>query len=404
MQRWFSIRSLSAMLVAALVSGAMDARARPQAQGLEGSSKGPTPARGLPSSSQGPTGLGLAVQDPKAMALETDLLERINQLRGQKKLEPLRMDGRLRTFVRKEAEMAARGDPAAAKVHERIKSGGYCPYGYWLQSNFGADAAAVLKGLRKDPGTAKALVGDFTLAGIGAFFVPEDPPYYQVTMVLAVEADPMAGQPGLSKAETDPVMQQAMVRIKGCYDQGLQRNPNLGGRALLKIVIGGGGKVQEAAMLQGLSDDLFNQCAVNIARTLVFPKPYKDKAVTLNHPMAFTPPQGNKIVGRLSKSQIESAFTQARFGFQSCYENRLKAKPNLAGTIVVAMTVDASGAASDMRITSDEPNDIDLSRCILKRAESLRFPAPEFGGDVQVSYPLRFEVPQKSQSKKNAKK
>lgn len=375
--RWSLLPSVIFLMVSASVA----------AQGL--------PPLGPPSGGLGSSG-GLTNIDPKAMAFEMDLLAQINALRSKQKRPSMTMDNRLRLFARKEAELAARGDPGASNINERIKTGGYAPYGYWVQSLYGANVRDVLAAMRKDKGMRDAVLGEFDKAGLGAFYVPEDPPYFQVTAIMAKSPDPMAGQTGLSTAQTDPVMKQAMTPIQECYNHALERNPNLQGSALAKIVIGGDGTVTEASMLNSLGETMFDACILTVINALKFPRPYKGKPVTLNHPMRFAPPHGSKKVGRLSASQIESTFGRARHGFFTCYESRLRKKPKLAGTVQVSLVVQPDGRATSINITENTTGDQALGTCIKKRSELLRFPPPQFGGPVNVTYPLNFAPPKKS--------
>ena len=345
-----------------------------------------------------PQGLGggLATLNPKAMAVESDLLNAVNALRRKSKQQPLAMEMRLRLFARKEAEGAARGDPTAGAVHDRVKQQGMAPYGYFLQSVYGTSAADLLKRLRADAATRAALVDSYAKAGIGAFYVPADPPYFQVLLLLAAEPDPMAGKPGLSTEQTNPVIQRAMPAISRCYDRALERNPNLRGKVLFSIVIGGDGRATETTLLNSLGEADLDVCMLQVVRGLQFPKPYKGKAVTLNHPIQLQPPQGDKVVGKLTAAQIRATFDRATFELTQCYEGRLAERPRLAGKMVLALTVLATGEVTRVRFTEDALGDGPLAQCILAVATALRFPRPSYGGEVDVTYPLNFEPPKKA--------
>ena len=65
------------------------------------------------------------------------------------------------------------------------------------------------------------------------------------------------------------------------------------------------------------------------------------------------------------------------------------ARLRLLVVMVMVAVVTVSGPAQ----AEDEPRDVPLSSCVLKRAKELRFPAPDHGGEVDISYPLYFAPP-----------
>lgn len=324
----------------------------------------------------------------KTAAFETKVLEQLNVGRGTDAKKPVfTADTKLRDFARKYAEMAATQAAAAQQIDNDIKQQKFAPRGYRYQYAAGNDPAAI----------AKQIKIDFELpakAGIGAFLVPAKEPYYQVLVLLVLDADPMEGKPGLTPAQTDPVMAQAVQHIKtNCYDIALKRNPNLMGELVLQIVIADKGEVTQAKALQGLEPE-FDSCAVTTVRNLKFPEPYKGKPVTLNHPMRFTPPQGEKFVGWLSQAQIDATFGTASQDFRACYDSERKTSPKLAGTVTLSVDVNAGGGVDAVNVTSNDTNSTNLSGCIMKRAYTLHFPPPRYNAGLTLVYPLRF-VPDK---------
>ena len=339
----------------------------------------PAPAKGLD------TGGGNVF---KTAAFEAKVLEQLNVGRGTDAKKPtFTTDDSLRNFARRYAQLAATQQSAAQQIENDIKQQKLAPRGYRYQYAAGHDPAAI----------AKQIKIDFELpakAGIGAFLVPAKEPYYQVLVLLAIEADPMEGKVGLTPAQTDPVMAQAAERIKSnCYDLALKRNPNLMGELVLQVVIADKGDVKEVKALQGLEAE-FDSCAANQVRALRFPEPYKGKPVTLNHPIRFTPPQGEKIIGWLSQPQIDATFGSASTDFRSCYDRERKQNPKLAGTVAMKIDVNAGGGVDNVVVTENDTGSTQLSGCIVKRAYDLRFPPPRYNAGLTLSYPLRF-VPEK---------
>ncbi|HEX2778294.1 MAG TPA: AgmX/PglI C-terminal domain-containing protein [Gemmatimonadaceae bacterium] len=86
---------------------------------------------------------------------------------------------------------------------------------------------------------------------------------------------------------------------------------------------------------------------------------------------------------------VRSREAQLRF----CYvENGLKANPNLAGTITVAITLTGSGSVTDADITNRTWGGAGASSaesCILSKIRSWRFPSSSAGGGT-FSFPFNF--------------
>jgi len=329
---------------------------------------------------------------PKTLAFEMEVLKTINALRAGKGLVPLTMDERLRQFCRQQAEYSASGDPAARTALDRVQKQRLGPDGFFLQNTFGKAAADVVKALRVDKTTEAALAGEYARAGIGAVWVEAKPPAFQVTLLVVNDPDPMTGKPGLSNAQTDPVMAAAAKRMTGeCYNPALAKNPNLRGDLLFQIVITGDGSVERANLLKSMDDEAVEACAVKVVEALRFPAPYKGKPVTLHHPVRFTPPQGDVQVGRLRPSEIESTFATTAADFRACYDVAAKAgNPKLKGSLIVAAHVGADGGVMSTSIKEDKIHTPALTDCVLTRVHDLRFPRPEFDGELDVEFPLSF--------------
>lgn len=329
--------------------------------------------------------------DPKSAVFETEILDAINEHRIKKKLLSMNMDERARKLARSEAKLAVTDSKQASGVHTRIKGGTYAPHGYMLFYGSGSEAKGVMAQMLKDRNVKKALAQEeYGKAGVGVFKVQDDPIAYQVFVLLIGVPDPMLGKPGLSRAQTDPVMHKNLKSFQKCYDKALGQNPNLRGTVLLEMTIDGAGKVSSVAAKKGIGDKKAETCMEREASRLKFPKPYKGKPVVLKHPIRFSPPQGGRRLGVLSPTQIRGTFGGSSLGFSQCYDKARKTKPALKGSIVVELTVKPDGKVSGVKIGDDEINDKAMTACVLGHAKKLVFPRPKFDGEVDLAYPLRF--------------
>jgi hypothetical protein len=338
----------------------------------------------------GAPGSGLRLPDPKTLACEATLLQAINAARTAANQTVVQPDDGLRTFARRYAELAAVGDPTARKAEEAIRADKLAPIGYRWQYVAGADPNAIWQEVVRGKDGAIFVNGDFGRAGVGAFWVPDKPPYWQVGLLFVQDPDPRAGQPGLSPAQTDPVMQAASEALVGCYNKALGKNPNLRGDVVLRAVIGPKGAVDSVGFTRSLGDLGLDGCLRDVVRGLTFPAPYKGKPVTLFHPMRLTPPQGDRKLGKLTAQQLAGGFALAAEDFRACFVERQKLRPKLGGTLTLTGVIDAAGSIKSTDVLYDEIGDPPLSACVLQRAKKLTFPKPQFAGEVDWTYPIRF--------------
>ncbi len=342
----------------------------------------------------GPPG-GLVQANAETKAIEMALLGSINALRNTQGTPPLKLDERVRLFSRAEARISALEPERANTLNVRIRERGIAPYGYYIQYAFGRSATALFAHLKNDAGMRTAMVEDFAKVGIGVFHVPDNPPYWQAMIILLRVKDPMAGKPGLTQSQTDEVMHSANSAIQQCYNQALALDPNAAGMVIFNIVIGTDGRIAELSMLKSFPITIFNTCALNVVSKLRFPRPYGDKPVTLRHPIQLTPNNGGRRVGRLSKLQIRNTFSRARRKVQRCYDSVLSDFPKAKGSVVVAFIVVPTGQVQDLEVQRDDLRNPELTACVRTQVGALRFPVPDFGGEVDIVYPFVFAPPNK---------
>jgi hypothetical protein len=75
---------------------------------------------------------------------------------------------------------------------------------------------------------------------------------------------------------------------------------------------------------------------------------------------------------------------QVRF----CYEQGLQADPNLNGRVAVDFTIGGNGAVKAANVANSSLNSKTIEECIVMRLKSWKFPLPQGGVDVKVSYPF----------------
>ncbi|MBP7685629.1 MAG: TonB family protein, partial [Deltaproteobacteria bacterium] len=75
----------------------------------------------------------------------------------------------------------------------------------------------------------------------------------------------------------------------------------------------------------------------------------------------------------------------------ACYETALARWSALRGTVTVRFIIQPDGTVSTATVVSDTVGDAGLRACITASVVTWRFPAPDGGGLVSVTYPFTLE-------------
>jgi hypothetical protein len=94
--------------------------------------------------------------------------------------------------------------------------------------------------------------------------------------------------------------------------------------------------------------------------------------------------------GHLDASQLTREVRGRLGALRACYERSLKRNPNLAGKLLLHLTITGAGTVSSVDLTSDSLDDSDLAGCVRSSVLRWRFPAPD-GGSIEVSFPFVFQ-------------
>jgi beta-lactamase regulating signal transducer with metallopeptidase domain len=101
------------------------------------------------------------------------------------------------------------------------------------------------------------------------------------------------------------------------------------------------------------------------------------------------PAQTTNREGRLAPEAIQSVVRQSFGAYRACYEQGLKTKADLRGTVSVSFVIASDGSvngASDHGSTLPDPS---VVQCVVRGFSGLAFPPPQ-GGYVTVIYPIEF--------------
>lgn len=101
------------------------------------------------------------------------------------------------------------------------------------------------------------------------------------------------------------------------------------------------------------------------------------------------PAQTTNREGRLAPEAIQAVVRQSFGAYRACYEQGLKTKADLRGTVSVSFVIASDGSvngASDHGSTLPDPS---VVQCVVRGFSGLAFPRPQ-GGYVTVIYPIEF--------------
>jgi hypothetical protein len=97
-----------------------------------------------------------------------------------------------------------------------------------------------------------------------------------------------------------------------------------------------------------------------------------------------------QVVGQIDPELIRKVVHEHRAQIRTCYETQLTTRPNLAGKLVSAWTIDQSGVVTEAHTQESTLRDHNVETCVAAKIKTWRFPIPKGGGEVFVTYPFIF--------------
>jgi TonB family protein len=95
--------------------------------------------------------------------------------------------------------------------------------------------------------------------------------------------------PPVDKDVVRTIVRAHLDEVRGCYNEGLGRDPKLAGRVAVTFVIGPDGHVASAQIEEGIGDDGVERCLVERVKTWKFPAPVGGGNVIISYPFNFRP-------------------------------------------------------------------------------------------------------------------
>lgn len=98
-----------------------------------------------------------------------------------------------------------------------------------------------------------------------------------------------------------------------------------------------------------------------------------------------------EITGGLDRDVIAQYIKSQLGQILYCYERQLSANPDLYGKVAIKFTIAGDGGVETQRIGDTSLKNPTVEGCILQRVAKWKFPAPEGGTKVLVTYPFLFK-------------
>lgn len=103
-------------------------------------------------------------------------------------------------------------------------------------------------------------------------------------------------------------------------------------------------------------------------------------------------PGKTTVIGGLDKDVIMKVIKRHQNEIKFCYEQELQKNPALAGKVAVAWTIDPSGGVSEATISESSISNANVESCVTQRIRRWKFPEPQGGGVVNVTFPWIFKA------------
>jgi len=155
-----------------------------------------------------------------------------------------------------------------------------------------------------------------------------------------------------------------------------------GGLGVTGLEEGGGGKGE------GIGIDRIGTIGADLGGPGGFNRKLKPKDHKTSAPIMR--PQGVTSSGRLPAEIIQRTVRQNFGRFRFCYEQGLRANPNLQGRVAVRFVIGRDGSVSQVSNGGSDLADQNVVSCVVRSFYGLSFPAPE-DGIVTVTYPILFQ-------------
>jgi hypothetical protein len=99
---------------------------------------------------------------------------------------------------------------------------------------------------------------------------------------------------------------------------------------------------------------------------------------------------GRRVAVERDRTNISSVVRGSAPRTRACFEQALARDPTTSGRLIVAWTITQLGTVSDARVEVNEPNDAELTNCVLRTVSSMQFGVAD--DSTEVRFPFVFDA------------
>jgi TonB family protein len=99
-----------------------------------------------------------------------------------------------------------------------------------------------------------------------------------------------------------------------------------------------------------------------------------------------------EIVGSLDKDIVRRIVRAHINEVRACYQRGLDKNPSLQGRVAISFVITGTGLVGSSAVQESSVADSEVGRCIAKAVKRWKFPKPDRGGNVIVSYPFNLSA------------
>lgn len=206
------------------------------------------------------------------------------------------------------------------------------------------------------------------------------------TELIPNEAD----GPPLTRDEIRLVVRAKLPQVRACFDAGLARAPDIGGRVVLRFTIQADGRADAITVEEDeLGEPSVAECLCEQLRSWQFPRPRAGASITVAYPFVFSSADSlraaglPRVEGTVKPAAVGAVFDARRTELDDCIPE------GQGGTIGLALNIDDAGAVT--RISSYESTLDERARaCVLRTVASWTFPPAASEDEARVNHDLRW--------------
>lgn len=216
-----------------------------------------------------------------------------------------------------------------------------------------------------------------------------------LTLALAFAAPPTAPAGPLATyeravADTTRAVTEAVPRLVTCPRPAASK-------LVLKVDLTKGAAVTAVGLQPGRSEKVSAPCVEKVVQDVFSrarPAVGTEAAVVLDYTAGVRLDGDVALLGALPDDAVEAGIRARMGGIAQCYVDGLAESPALAGELLVGFMVLPDGRAVAPEVKRTALWNPDVEACVLREVAQARFPAPESGAVVRVTYPFTFAPPE----------